>query len=76
MYMYMSLHSIYILSAVSERFRTAWHLLNVRNPRLRDIILDNIYKGTRLMVNGRLEYTQSTREDGSTREYTVIVVGE
>ena len=62
--------------AVTEKYQTTWHLLNIRLPRLREYALNFVRKGSRLLVNGRLEYSQSTREDGSIKDHTVIVVGK
>ena len=69
---------MFLLHAFSDNFnfQTSWHLLNIRIPRLREYTLKYIRKGSRLLVHGRLEYTQSTREDGSIKDHTIVVVGE
>ena len=83
MYMYMYIHNVMFFTymcacihAVVENYRTTWHLLNIRIPWLREYALNYIRKGSRLLINGRLEYTQSTKEDGTVKDHTIIVVGE
>lgn len=54
--------------------KTEWHNINAFRPGLVDKIENSVQKGTRLLVNGSLEYRSVQREDGSTVEYPKVVV--
>jgi single-strand DNA-binding protein len=55
--------------------KTEWHRLTFFG-RLVDIVEQYVNKGDRLYVEGRLEYSQTTDEQGNTRYWTDIVVNE
>ena len=55
--------------------KTEWHRLTFFG-RLVDIVEQYVNKGDRLYVEGRLEYSQTTDEQGTTRYWTDIVVNE
>lgn len=67
---------VHVLHTVSDMFRKSWHLLNIRIQGLREYALNHVVKGSRLLVSGRIEYSQSTKEDGSTKDLTTVVLGE
>jgi single-strand DNA-binding protein len=55
--------------------KTEWHRLTFFG-RLADIVEQYVKKGDRLYVEGRLEYSQTTDDQGQTRYWTDIVVNE
>lgn len=58
-----------------QQERTEWHRLTFFG-RLADIVEQWVKKGDQLYVEGRIEYSQTTDEQGNTRYWTDIVVGE
>ena len=58
-----------------QQERTEWHRLTVFG-RLVDVIEQWVKKGDRLYVEGRIEYSQTQDDQGGTRYWTDIVVGE
>lgn len=55
--------------------RTEWHRLTVFG-KLVDVVEQWVHKGDRLFVEGRIEYSQTQDDQGVTRYWTDIVVGE
>ncbi|MGI9629153.1 MAG: single-stranded DNA-binding protein [Longimicrobiales bacterium] len=55
--------------------KTEWHRLTVFG-RLVDVVEQWVKKGDRLYIEGRLEYSQTQDDQGHTRYWTDIVVGE
>lgn len=55
--------------------KTEWHRLTFFG-RLADIVEQYVKKGDRLYVEGRLEYSQTTDDQGQVRYWTDIVVNE
>jgi single-strand DNA-binding protein len=55
--------------------KTEWHRLTFFG-RLADIVEQYVKKGDRLYTEGRVEYSQTTDEQGNTRYWTDIVVNE
>ena len=60
---------------VTEKSTVQWHTLNVHRPFIKNYILQYVRKGTRLLINGRLEYRNITRDEVMTK-LAVVVVGE
>jgi single-strand DNA-binding protein len=58
-----------------QQERTDWHRLTFFG-RLSDIVEQWVHKGDRLYVEGRIEYSQTQDEQGTTRYWTDIVVSE
>ena len=56
--------------------KTEWHRVCVFKPTLRDMILNYMKKGNRVLVNGRLMYGSFTGEDGSLKNSTSIVADD
>ena len=61
--------------AGQKQEKTEWHRLTFFG-RLADIVEQWVQKGHRLWVEGRLEYSQTQDDQGGTRYWTDIVVGE
>lgn len=55
--------------------KTEWHRLTFFG-RLADIVEQYVKKGDRLYAEGRVEYSQTTDDQGNTRYWTDIVVNE
>ena len=55
--------------------KTEWHRLTFFG-KLADIVEQYVKKGDRIYVEGRLEYSQTTDEQGNTRYWTDIVATE
>lgn len=58
-----------------QQEKTEWHRLTFFG-RLADIVEQYVTKGDRLYVEGRIEYSQTQDDQGGTRYWTDIVVGE
>lgn len=58
-----------------EQERTQWHRLTFFG-KLADVVEQWVDKGDRLYIEGRLEYSQTQADDGTTRYWTDIIVGE
>jgi single-strand DNA-binding protein len=58
-----------------QQEKTEWHRLTFFG-RLVDIVEQWVNKGDRLYVEGRIEYSQTQDDQGGTRYWTDIVVGE
>ena len=68
--------SVHVILTVTENSRTSWHLINIRIRNLQEYVLNYVYKGTRLLLSGRLEYSQTKTREGATKDLAVVVVGE
>lgn len=55
--------------------KTEWHRLTVFG-KLVDVVETWVHQGDRLCVEGRIEYSQTQADDGTTRYWTDIVVTE
>lgn len=53
--------------------RTEWHRLTFWG-KLAEIVAKYVHKGERLYVEGRIEYSQSTDDQGVTRYWTDVIV--
>ncbi len=62
-------------SAGQQQERTQWHRLTCFG-RLVDVVEQWVKKGDRLFTEGRLEYSQTQNDDGTTRYWTDIIVNE
>lgn len=58
-----------------QQERTDWHRLTIFG-RLVDVVEQWVKKGDRLYVDGRIEYSQSTDPQGTTRYWTDIIVDQ
>lgn len=58
-----------------QQERTQWHRLTIFG-RLVDVVQQWVKKGDRLYVEGRIEYSQSTDPQGTTRYWTDIIVDQ
>ena len=56
--------------------RPCWHTINVHKPQLQEYVLKYIEKGSRLLLNGRIEYRNLTKGENAPRTVTVIVVDD
>ncbi|RLU26085.1 hypothetical protein DMN91_002248 [Ooceraea biroi] len=56
--------------------RTDWHKICVFKPNLRDTVYDYLKKGQRVMVNGRLSYSEYKDEGGNTHPSTAIIADD
>ena len=54
--------------------KTAWHMVKVFDPRLAETIEKYVTKGTTLYVEGEIDYSKFTDENGVTKTFTEIVV--
>ena len=61
--------------AVVEDTKVSWHLINIRGVGQQGYVMDYVRKGMRLLINGRIDYTQVKKEDGSVKDRTTIVAG-
>jgi len=59
----------------AKQEETQWHRLTFWG-KLADIVEQWVHKGDRLYVEGRIEYSNTTGEDGTVRYWTDIVVNE
>ena len=55
--------------------RTEWHRLSFWD-KLADIVEQYVHKGDRLYVEGRIEYSETTDDQGNTKYWTDIHVRE
>jgi len=55
--------------------KTQWHTITVKNEALIRLCRDTLRKGSRLMVEGAIEYRKWQGQDGQDRYATEIVVG-
>jgi single-strand DNA-binding protein len=58
-----------------QQEKTEWHRLTFFG-KLADIVEQYVTKGDRLYAEGRLEYSQTTDDQGGTRYWTDIVVSD
>lgn len=56
--------------------RTDWHKICVFKPNLRDAIYNYLKKGQRVMVNGRISYSEFKDENGNLHPSTAIIADE
>lgn len=56
--------------------RTDWHKVCVFKPNLRDTVYTHLKKGQRVMVNGRLSYSEYKDEEGNSRPSTAIIADD
>ena len=54
--------------------KTAWHMIKVFDPRLAETIEKYVKKGTTLYVEGEIDYSKFTDENGVTKTFTEILV--
>ncbi|XP_014477602.1 PREDICTED: single-stranded DNA-binding protein, mitochondrial [Dinoponera quadriceps] len=56
--------------------RTDWHKVCVFKPNLRDAVYQFLKKGQRVMVNGRLSYSEFKDDEGNSRPSTAIIADD
>lgn len=56
--------------------RTDWHKVCVFKPNLRDAVYNYLRKGQRVMVNGRISYSEFKDEEGNSRPSTAIIADD
>ncbi|XP_029177297.1 single-stranded DNA-binding protein, mitochondrial [Nylanderia fulva] len=56
--------------------RTDWHKICVFKPNLRDAVYNYLRKGQRVMVNGRISYSEFKDEEGNSRPSTAIIADD
>ncbi|XP_065844445.1 single-stranded DNA-binding protein, mitochondrial-like [Oscarella lobularis] len=66
----------YRTSDDSMQQKADFHNISTFSPRLQDVVTNFVRKGTRVLVNGRLDYFKFELEDGSVRKGTNIVMDE
>ncbi len=60
----------------TEKSRTNWHLINVRQPSTQQYVMKYVKKGFRVFVGGRIEYLRSQDEQGHTKDLAVVISGK
>lgn len=63
-------------NTATEKSRTNWHLVNVRQQSTQQYVMKYIKKGSRVFVGGRIEYLRSQDEQGQTKDLAVIISGK
>lgn len=61
--------------AGNQQERTDWHHVTAWG-KLGEIVEQWVHKGDRLYIEGRLEYSQTEGDDGTTRYWTDVIVQE
>lgn len=56
--------------------RTDWHKVCVFKPNLRDSVYNYLKKGQRVMINGRISYSEFKDEEGNSRPSTAIIADD
>ncbi|KAM0729879.1 Single-stranded DNA-binding protein, mitochondrial [Formica fusca] len=56
--------------------RTEWHKICVFKPSLRDAVYNYLRKGQRVMINGRISYSEFKDEEGNSRPSTAIIADD
>lgn len=56
--------------------KTEWHNVAVFKPYLRDVVANNVYKGQRVLVEGRIQYGSVEDQSGNIRHTTSIVAND
>ncbi|KAL6432448.1 hypothetical protein ACFW04_006795 [Cataglyphis niger] len=56
--------------------RTEWHKVCVFKPNLRDAVYNYLRKGQRVMINGRISYSEFKDEEGNSRPSTAIIADD
>jgi len=56
--------------------KTQWHKISVFKPNLRDVVYNYLKKGQRVMVNGRLNYSEYKDDEGNFRTNVSIIADD
>lgn len=56
--------------------RTDWHKVCVFKPNLRDTVYTFLKKGQRVMINGRISYSEYKDESGNPHPSTAIIADD
>ncbi|XP_011152144.1 single-stranded DNA-binding protein, mitochondrial [Harpegnathos saltator] len=56
--------------------KTDWHKVCVFKPNLRDAVYNFLKKGQRVMVNGRISYSEFKDEEGNSRPSTAVIADD
>ncbi|NXM02793.1 SSBP protein, partial [Tyrannus savana] len=62
------------LGDVSQK--TTWHRISVFRPGLRDVTYQYVRKGSRIYVEGKIDYGEYTDKNNVRRQATTIIAGK
>lgn len=71
---YMSVYFFFLTDKFMQK--TEWHKICIFKPGLRDSVYDYLKKGQRVLVNGKLNYSEFKDEEGNTHPSTTIIADE
>ncbi|XP_025268816.1 single-stranded DNA-binding protein, mitochondrial isoform X2 [Camponotus floridanus] len=69
-------HTNYKYETGNYMQKTEWHKVCVFKPNLRDAVYSYLKKGQRVMVNGRISYSEFKDEEGNPRPSTAIIADD
>uniref|UniRef100_A0A8C5WAM9 Single-stranded DNA-binding protein n=1 Tax=Leptobrachium leishanense TaxID=445787 RepID=A0A8C5WAM9_9ANUR len=55
--------------------KTTWHRISVFRPGLREVAYQNVKKGARIYVEGKIDYGEYTDKNNVRRQATTIIAG-
>ncbi|KAF5914489.1 hypothetical protein HPG69_016440, partial [Diceros bicornis minor] len=64
----------YQMGDVSQK--TTWHRISVFRPGLRDVAYQYVKKGSRIYVEGKVDYGEYTDKNNVRRQATTIIAGK
>lgn len=53
--------------------RTEWHSITILDPKTANFVAKYVHKGTRLIIEGRIHYSEYTAKDGSKRQGVEVI---
>ncbi|NWW47960.1 SSBP protein, partial [Pedionomus torquatus] len=56
--------------------KTTWHRISVFRPGLRDVTYQYVKKGSRIYVEGKIDYGEYTDKNNVRRQATTIIAGK
>lgn len=56
--------------------KTDWHKICIFKPNLRDTVYTYLKKGKRVMVIGRLSYSEFKDDDGNSHSSTAVIADD
>ncbi|KAM9651198.1 single-stranded DNA-binding protein, mitochondrial isoform 1-T1 [Trichechus inunguis] len=65
---------VYQMGDVSQK--TTWHRISVFRPGLRDVAYQYVKKGSRIYVEGKVDYGEYTDKNNVRRQATTIIAGK
>nr|CAG4641419.1 EOG090X0O5J [Eulimnadia texana] len=69
-------HSNYAYSSGEVVKKTEWHRVGVFKPALRELAVNYVTKGQRVLIQGRLIYGEVKDSEGQSRQTSTIVADE